>query len=119
MQPQIEGAPPGPKMAADRTNARPASPADIAIVGMAGRFPGADSIDAFWSNLLDGVDSVGVVPHERFDIDAWYDPDPATQNRTYCREGGWLREIDRFDAAFFHIAPREADAMAPEQRLFL
>ncbi|GGC57490.1 hypothetical protein GCM10011504_39720 [Siccirubricoccus deserti] len=91
----------------------------IAVIGMAGRFPGAPDLDQFWRNLRDGVDSVAPVPASRFPIDAWYDPDPQASNRSYCRDGGFLSGIEDFDPRFFGIAPAEARIMDPQQRLFL
>ncbi|AGP33712.1 hypothetical protein SCE1572_03900 [Sorangium cellulosum So0157-2] len=93
--------------------------ADVAIIGMAGRFPGAPDRDRFWHNLAHGVDSVTEVPPERFDVARVFDPDPRAAGRTYCKWGGFLTDIDRFDAEFFHVSPKEAEMMAPEQRLFL
>lgn len=91
----------------------------IAVIGMSGRFPGADNLDAFWSNLIDGVDSVTEVPAARWDIDSVYSSDPRRPNATYCRFGGFLGAVDRFDAGFFRITPREAERMDPQQRLLL
>lgn len=91
----------------------------VAVIGMSGRFPGADDLDSFWSNLERGVDSVGPVPASRFAIDPWYDPDPAVPNRTYCRDGGFLTGVEDFDPRFFGITPAEARIMDPQQRLFL
>ena len=91
----------------------------IAVIGMAGRFPGAPDLEQFWRNLRDGVDSVAPVPASRFPIDAWYDPDPQASNRSYCRDGGFLSGIEDFDPRFFGIAPAEAKIMDPQQRLFL
>ncbi|MFD0320151.1 SDR family NAD(P)-dependent oxidoreductase [Lysobacter gummosus] len=92
---------------------------DIAVIGMAGRFPGARTPDAFWANLAAGVDSITEVPRERWDLEAVFDADPRRPNTTYCRYGGFLDGIDRFDAGFFRIAPREAERMDPQQRLLL
>ncbi|MCB1769168.1 MAG: 6-methylsalicylic acid synthase, partial [Candidatus Competibacteraceae bacterium] len=91
----------------------------IAIIGMAGRFPGAPDLDTFWQNLAQGVDAIREVPPERWDLTTCYDPDGRRPNSTYCRHGGFLENIDRFDPLFFNIAPQEAEVMDPQQRLFL
>jgi len=92
----------------------------IAIVGMACRFPGgADNPDAFWRLLRDGTDAVGQIPADRWDVDAYYDPDTAARGKMYTREGAFLTDVDRFDPHFFGIAPREAAAIDPQHRLLL
>ena len=98
----------------------PRSSADepIAIVGIGCRFPGARGPEAFWALLRDGVDGVRDVPPGRWDADH-YDPEPGRAGKLYSRRGGFLDEIDTFDAAFFGIAPNEADRMDPQQRLLL
>jgi polyketide synthase PksM/rhizoxin synthesis polyketide synthase/nonribosomal peptide synthetase RhiB len=92
---------------------------DIAIIGMAGRFPGANSIDAFWNNIVGGVDSVGPVPRSRWDHQSVYDADPSAPGRTQCPAGGFLDDVESFDPLFFNISPSEATLMDPQQRLFL
>ncbi|MBD0742358.1 SDR family NAD(P)-dependent oxidoreductase [Streptomyces sp. CBMA152] len=92
---------------------------DVAIIGISGRYPQAADLDAFWGNLRSGKDSVTEVPAERWDHDALFDTDRDAPGRTYCRWGGFLDGIDRFDPLFFGISPREAEAMDPQQRLFL
>nr|WP_294549484.1 SDR family NAD(P)-dependent oxidoreductase [uncultured Rhodopila sp.] len=101
------------------TVATPDSRKGIAVIGMAGRFPGADNVFAFWQNLRNGVDSVGEIPLDRWDAAAAYDPDPGTPGRSSSRWAGLIRGVDEFDAGFFRISRREADVMDPQQRLFL
>jgi acyl transferase domain-containing protein/acyl carrier protein len=91
----------------------------IAVTGMACRFPGADSPEAFWELLRQGVDRVGPAPATRWAMDAYYDPVPATPGKSYVREGAFLTQIDGFDAHFFGISPREAASMDPQHRLLL
>lgn len=92
----------------------------IAVIGMACRFPGrAYDPASFWSLLRDGVDAITEVPPERWDVDALYDPDPDAPGKMYTRWGGFIDDVDRFDAEFFGISPREAKVMDPQQRLLL
>ena len=92
----------------------------IAIVGMGCRFPGgAHDPEAFWRLLEAGGDAIVEVPHDRWDVDAWFDAEPATPGKMSTRWGGFLDRVDGFDAAFFGISPREATRMDPQQRLFL
>jgi acyl transferase domain-containing protein/NAD(P)-dependent dehydrogenase (short-subunit alcohol dehydrogenase family)/acyl carrier protein len=104
-----------------RAQAVPVLQADpIALVGMACRLPGgADTPDRLWQLLCDGVETVGDIPRDRWDSDAWYDPDLAVTGKTITRRGSFLDRIDGFDADYFGITPREADRMDPQQRLFL
>ncbi len=92
----------------------------IAVIGIGCRFPGgADGPDAFWELLRDGVDAIADVPGDRWSADALYDADPAVHGKTYVRGGGFLDGVDRFDASFFDISPREAISLDPQQRLLL
>lgn len=92
----------------------------IAIVGMGCRFPGgATDLDRYWQLLQNGVDAITPVPRDRWDTEAYYDPDPAAPGKTYSRYGGFLEQIDQFDPQFFGISPREAQSIDPQQRLLL
>lgn len=91
----------------------------IAIVGAACRFPGSNNLDEFWQLLRGGGDAVRRIGNDRFDIDAYYDPDPAANGKIYVREAGLLDDLAGFDAALFGISPREATMLDPQQRLLL
>lgn len=91
----------------------------IAIIGLACRLPGAVSPQAFWQQLHGGVDAIRPVPAERWNVDACFDARPGTPGKMYTRDGGFLDNVDRFDAAFFRISPREAISLDPQQRLLL
>jgi len=92
----------------------------IAIVGMGLRMPGGANDAAALSELLwSAVDAVGPIPADRWDLDSLYDPDPDAVGRMTTRAGGFLTDIDLFDADFFGISPREAATMDPQQRLLL
>src|SRR5208283_2706303 len=89
-------------------------------VGMGCRFPGeADGPEAFWQLLSQGVNAVREVPPDRWNIDDYYDPDPAMPGKVNTRCGGFLKRVDEFDAEFFGISPREAVRVDPQHRLLL
>ena len=91
----------------------------IAIIGLACRFPQAQNAEAFWQLLRDGTDAITVVPKSRWDAEALYDADLAASGKMSTRWGGFLDQVDQFDAPFFSISPREAAHMDPQQRLML
>jgi microcystin synthetase protein McyG len=92
----------------------------VAVIGLGCRMPGgADSPNAFWELLADGVDAIEVVPPDRWDADAFYDPRPETPGKANTKWGGFVSGIDQFDPAFFGISPREAIGMDPQQRMLL
>lgn len=92
----------------------------IAVIGFGCRLPGGVSdADSYWRLLRDGVDAVTEVPADRWDKDAYYDPDPQVPGKMVTRWGGFLSDVRAFDPAFFSIAPREAVGMDPQQRLLL
>lgn len=91
---------------------------EIAIVGMAGRFPAAEDVSQFWSNLLRGVDAISEVPPDRWPIEQWYAPEHQL-GRTYCKWGGFIDDVDCFDPLFFRLSVDQAALIDPQERLFL
>jgi acyl transferase domain-containing protein len=92
----------------------------IAIIGIGCRFPGGGkSPEAFWRLLRDGVDAISEVPPNRFDINSFYASTLSAPGKIVTRCGGFLDQVDEFDAAFFRISPREAAYMDPQQRMLL
>ena len=91
----------------------------VAIVGMACRLPGANSLAEFWSLLAEGRETVGEIPRSRFDADALFDRRPGVSGKIYTRRGGFIDDIASFDNALFNVSPREALRMDPQQRLLL
>lgn len=92
----------------------------LAIVGIGCRLPGgADSPERFWDLLRSETDATSVVPESRWNAARYHDPNPAKVGKIVTRRGGFLREIDQFDAQFFGISPREAHSLDPQQRLLL
>ena len=91
----------------------------IAIIAMSCRAPGAvEDTAGYWALLNEGRDAIEPFP-ARWPVESLYDPDPEARGKSYAREGGFLRDVDRFDAGFFGISPREAASMDPQQRLVL
>ncbi|MGI9472072.1 MAG: beta-ketoacyl synthase N-terminal-like domain-containing protein, partial [Rubripirellula sp.] len=90
--------------------------AGIAVIGMAGRFPGASNVRQFWSNLLQGVCSVQDIPDSELNLppesELW-------QNPNLVRRSAWVDDADKFDAKFFGVLPREASLMDPQHRLMV
>lgn len=92
----------------------------IAVVGIGCRFPGgANDPEAFWQLLREGKDGITQIPIDHWDKDAYYDSDPARPGKMYTRHGGFVPDLQNFDAGFFRVAPREAMTLDPQQRLLL
>ena len=90
---------------------------EVAIVGIAGRFPGADDVDEFWGSLRDGICSI-----RSFSVDelkACGIDEATISNPSFVNSGAVIEDADCFDAAFFGFSPLEAEIMDPQQRLFL
>jgi len=105
--------------AAEVSRVREANAEAIAIIGIGCRFPGAKDARAFWNLLRNGVDAIREVPAQRFNLHDFYDPDPAAPGKMVTRWGGFIEQVEQFDAHFFGISPREAARMDPQQRLLL
>lgn len=91
----------------------------IAVIGLSARFPGAADINEFWEMLKSGKDGIREIPSERWDVEAYYDPQPGTVGKMSTKYGGFLNQVDQFDPDFFGISPREARYLDPQQRLLL
>src|ERR1700754_4724360 len=92
----------------------------VAVVGIGCRFPGGVSgPEGYWEFLANGGDAISEVPSDRWDAEALYDPDPFAPGRMASKWGGFLPDVADFDADFFGITPREAEAMDPQQRVLL
>ncbi len=101
-----------------RGSVRTDATAEIAIIGMSGKFPKADSIAQFWRNLVDGVDGVDELPPHYLDQAVAFSP-VKQKGKTRCKWGGILADRDCFDPLFFSISPKEAESMNPHQRLVM
>lgn len=91
---------------------------DIAVVGMAGRYPQARDLNQFWDNLLLGRNCISEVPPERWrwsSLEGIYSP----SGKPMSKWGGFISDVDCFDPKFFRISPREAETIDPQERLFL
>jgi len=112
-----------PPIAAQTPAAGPAASDDlatdaIAIIGLSGRYPQAETLDDFWQVLKEGRDCITPIPAERWDHSRFYSQTKAT-GKTRSRWGGFLNGIDGFDAAFFGILPKDSDLTDPQERLFV
>ena len=89
----------------------------IAVVGMAGRFPGADSVPELWRNLSGGIESITFF--REAELELTYLSKELLQDSHYVKAAAILRNVEGFDAAFFALAPAEASILSPQHRLFL
>ncbi|MDZ8262109.1 type I polyketide synthase [Nostoc sp. ChiQUE01b] len=92
----------------------------IAIIGIGCRFPGGvHSLAGFWNLLRHGGDAITEIPGDRWNVNKFYHPDPVEPGKMYSRWGGFLDQIDQFDAKFFGISGAEAARIDPQQKLLL
>lgn len=90
---------------------------ELAIVGMAGRFPGAKNLDEFWQNLCNGVESISFFSDE--EVEAAGVAPALLKDAHYVKAGGVLEDAELFDASLFGVYPKEAAIMDPQHRIFL
>ncbi|HWK90506.1 MAG TPA: beta-ketoacyl synthase N-terminal-like domain-containing protein, partial [Longimicrobium sp.] len=102
---------------AESENERGYTGAEVAVIGMSGRFPGADTLDAFWQNLRNGVESIRFFTAD--ELAAAGTPRTLLANPDFVPAFGALADVETFDAGFFGYSPREAEALEPAHRLFL
>ncbi len=91
----------------------------IAIIGIAGIYPGAEDLEAFWRLLRDGTDLIREIPKERWRLAGFYDPDRDNPSTSHAKWGGFIDGADRFDPRFFDMSPIEAESLDPQARKFL
>ena len=91
----------------------------IAIIGIGCRFPQADSPQAFWELLRTGKKAIRTIPTERWPVERFYHPATQVTGKMSARKGGFIDNVDCFDASFFGISDAEAQHIDPQQRLFL
>ena len=92
---------------------------DIAIIGLSGRYPGANNLNEYWLNLSEGRNCITEIPKERWDWRKYYHEEKGKEGFIYTKWGGFITDIDKFDPLFFQISPKEAEDMDPQERVFL
>ncbi|BCD97036.1 HAD-IIIC family phosphatase [Marinagarivorans cellulosilyticus] len=92
---------------------------DIAVIGMAGKFSGSDNVNEFWENISSQKDLFSKVPSDRFDYAQWASENYDLADKIYCDRGSFISDVDKFDASFFNIPPKEAAILDPQLRLLL
>ena len=90
----------------------------VAIVGMASVFADAENLEKYWENIIQGIDCIREVPPTRWSVEDYYDPDPMAPDKTYCKVGGFLPEID-FNPMEFGLPPNLLESTDASQLLGL
>ncbi|AJQ95776.1 SDR family NAD(P)-dependent oxidoreductase [Gynuella sunshinyii] len=91
----------------------------VAIIGIAGRYPGAANVDQLWQLLLEGRCCIGDIPEQRWDHRELYVPEQTGSGQSYSNSAGMIDDVDKFDTTLFNISPKDARLMDPQQRWFL
>ncbi|MBL4659473.1 MAG: SDR family NAD(P)-dependent oxidoreductase, partial [Alcanivoracaceae bacterium] len=91
----------------------------IAIIGIDGIMPQSENVDVFWNNLVNEKNLITEIPKDRWDWKKFYGESDLGNSKTEIKWGGFMPEVDKFDAEFFNISPLEAELTDPQQRLFL
>lgn len=91
---------------------------DVAIIGMACLFPRASDLQTYWQNIVSKVDAISDPPEE-WQADLVYDPDSSENDRIYCKRGGWLGDLARFDPIKYGVMPAAVDGSEPDHFLAL
>uniref|UniRef100_UPI00261144EA beta-ketoacyl synthase N-terminal-like domain-containing protein n=1 Tax=uncultured Legionella sp. TaxID=210934 RepID=UPI00261144EA len=105
------------------TDTRHKTSTDIAIIGYSGQFPEAKNAIEYWENLKAGRNCITEIPESRWENKKYYeeikDKCDITSGKIYCKWGGFIENTDTFDADLFHISPKDAVFMDPQERLFM
>lgn len=91
---------------------------DVAIIGMSCLYPGAPDLESYWNNIVSKVDAVSAPPPE-WEVERYYDPNSTEVDRIYCKRGGFLGELARFNPVKFGVMPNSIDGSEPDQFLAL
>ena len=95
-----------------------ASQGEVAIIGMSCIFPGASNLQTYWQNIISKVDAIGDPPDE-WEAELFYDPNSQENDRIYCKRGGYLGDLARFDPLKYGVMPNSIDGGEPDQFLAL
>jgi polyketide synthase PksN len=115
----VQKSAPAPQPANGKSNGMESDALDIAIIGLAGRYPQAANLQEFWKNLQIGRDCITEIPPDRWDWRKFYATDKAALGTHHSKWGGFMSDVDKFDPLFFNISPKEANYIDPQERLFL
>lgn len=117
--PQRETAPGNASRGGSAVTAQKGEARKVAIIGLDGRYPGAESMGSLWRNLAGGHSAIEEIAPERWDWRRYFDAEKGKPGHLYTRWGGFIEGIDQFDPAFFRISRTEAERMDPQERVFL